>query len=333
MRAVVITEHGAPEVLQVQERPDPTPGAGQVAIEVGAAGVNFADTMARVGLYPDAPKPPVVVGYEVAGTVSALGSGVEGMSEGDRVMAGTRFGGYAERVVANVTDTAPLPDELSFEQGAAIPVNYLTAYLGLVRFGSLQSGERVLVHAAAGGVGIAATQIAKHLGAEVLGTASPGKHDAIRSFGVDQALDYTKPGWEKGLEKVDVVMDAVGGQSFRRSYDLLRAGGRLVAFGASSVMSGEKRNLVTAARAAIRMPRFNLIKQMSASKTVIGLNMLTLWDELGSLEPYMGAIEELLSDGALKPVVAESFAFERAPDAHRYLAQRRNVGKVVLTPR
>jgi len=328
----VITEHGAPEVLKVQERPDPKPGPGQVAIDVAAAGVNFADTMARVGLYPDAPKPPVVVGYEVAGTISALGAGVEGLSVGDRVMAGTRFGGYAERVVAKVADTAPLPEELSFEQGAAIPVNYLTAYLGLMRFGSLQPGERVLVHAAAGGVGIAATQIAKHLGAEVLGTASPGKHDAIRSIGVDHAIDYTQRGWEKGLAKVDVVMDAVGGPSFRRSYDLLRPGGRLVAFGASSVMSGDKRNVVTAARAALRMPRFNLIKQMSASKAVIGLNMLTLWDELGSLEPYMGAIEELLADGALKPVVAESFAFERAPDAHRYLGERRNVGKVVLTP-
>lgn len=332
MRAVVITKAGPPEVLQVQERPDPVAGPGQVAIDVRAAGVNFADTMARVGMYPDAPKLPAVVGYEVAGTVAQLGDGVEGLSVGDRVMAGTRFGGYAERVVANVADTAPLPDELSFEQGAAIPVNYLTAYLGLVRFGSLQSGERVLIHAAGGGVGIAATQIAKHVGAEVLGTASPGKHDAIRSFGVDQAIDYTQPGWEKGLAKVDVVMDAVGGPSFRRSYDLLRPGGRLVAFGASSVMSGDKRNIVTAARAALRMPRFNLIKQMSASKAVIGLNMLTLWDELGSLEPYMGAIEELLAEGALQPVVAESFPFDRAPDAHRFIAERRNVGKVVLTP-
>ena len=328
----MITEHGPPEVLKVEERPDPAPGAGEVAVDVAAAGINFADTMARVGLYPDAPKPPVVVGYEVAGTVSAVGEGVSDVSEGDRVMAGTRFGGYAERVVSRASDTAPLPPSLSFEQGAAIPVNYLTAYLGLIRFGTLQPGERVLIHAAAGGVGIAATQIAKHRGAEVLGTASPQKHDAIRSFGVDQALDYTQDGWEKGLEKVDVVMDAQGGSSFRRSYDLLRAGGRLVAFGAASVMSGEKRNLVTAGRAALRMPRFNLLKQMSASKTVIGLNMLTLWDDHGTLEPYMRAIAELLDEGALDPVVAESFPFDRAPDAHRFIAERRNVSKVVLTP-
>ena len=332
MKAVVITEHGAPEVLKVEERPDPNPGPGQVAIDVAAAGVNFADVMARVGLYPDAPKPPVVVGYEVAGTVRELGEGVEGFGLGDRVMAGTRFGGYAEKVVARTTDVVALPERMSFEQGAAVPVNYLTAYLGLMRFGILEPGDRVLIHAAAGGVGIAATQIAKRYGAEVLGTASPAKHDAIRGFGVDHALDYTKSGWEKGLEKVDLVMDAVGGKSFRRSYGLLRPGGRLVCFGASSVMSGEKRNLVTAARAAVTMPRFNLIKQMSQSKSVIGLNMLTLWDEMGSLEPYLHALEELITDGTIQPVIAKAFSFAQAGEAHRYISERRNVGKVVLTP-
>ena len=332
MKSIVITEHGAPEVLQVQERIDPRPGSGEVAIDVAAAGVNFADVMARVGLYPDAPKPPVVVGYEVAGIVSELGEGAQRFEVGDRVMAGTRFGGYSERVRAKVDDVVRLPEQMSFEEGAAVPVNYLTAYLGLMRFGALRAGERVLIHAAAGGVGIAATQIAKHHGAEVLGTASPQKHDAIRAIGVDHALDYTKPGWDKGLPKVDLVMDAVGGKSFRRSYGLLRPGGRLVCFGASAVMSGEKRNLVAAACAAVTMPRFNLIKQMSQSKSVIGLNMLTLWDEMGSLAPYLHAVEELIADGTIKPVVAKAFTFAQAPEAHRYLSERRNVGKVVLTP-
>lgn len=332
MRSVVITKAGAPEVLQVQERPDPTPGPGQVRVEVGAAGVNFADIMARLGLYPDAPDLPAVVGYEVAGTVAELGEGVEGIAVGDRVMAGTRFGGYSEQVAANVADVAPLPNELSFEEGAAIPVNYLTAYLGLRRFGALEPGENVLLHAAAGGVGIAATQIAKHHGAEVWGSASPGKHDAIRGFGVDHAIDYTQSGWEKSLPPMDVIMDALGGRSFRRSYDLLRAGGRLVCFGAAGVVEGDKRNLIAAGKTALSMPRFNLIKQMSASKTVVGLNMLTLWDELGSLEPFMKSIEGLLADGVLQPVVAKAFPFDQAGEAHRYISERRNIGKVVLTP-
>jgi len=331
MRAVVLTRHGGPDVLQVQERPDPEPGPGQVLIEVEAAGVNFADVMARVGLYPDAPKPPCVVGYEVAGTIAAVGAGVERPVVGDRVLAGTRFNGYAERVVVGARDVAGLPDGLSFEQGAAIPVGYATAWAGLVGYGNLQPGERVLIHAAAGGVGIAATQIAKHHRAEVAGTASPRKHEAIRGFGVDHAIDYTRPGWERDLQPFDVVLDAIGGPSFRRSYDLLRPGGRLVCFGASAVVSGERRNLVAAARTALRMPRFNLIKQMSASKSVIGLNMLTLWDDRGTLEPWMTPLLELMDAGVVRPVVAEAFPFERAGDAHRMLVERRNVGKAVLT--
>jgi NADPH:quinone reductase-like Zn-dependent oxidoreductase len=323
MRAVVITRNGPPEVLQVQERPDPQPSNGQVLIDVRAAGINFADTMARVGLYPDAPKPPSVVGYEVAGTRADTGA---------RVMAGTIFNGYAERVAVNASDVVPLPEKLSFEQGAAIPVNYTTAWQGLLGYGPLGEGDRVLVHAAGGGVGIAATQIAKARGAEVWGTASPGKHDAISGVGVDHPLDYTRSGWEKGLPRFDVVLDAVGGRSFRTSYKLLRPGGRLVAFGASAVMAGETRNLLTAGRAALSMPRFNLIKQMSESKAVIGLNMLTLWKDRGTLEPWIAPLRELMDTGVIVPVVAEAFPFDRAPDAHRFIAERRNVGKVVLTP-
>jgi NADPH:quinone reductase-like Zn-dependent oxidoreductase len=333
VRAVVITKHGPPEVLKVEDRPPPgRPQGDEVLIDVKAAGINFADTMARVGLYPDAPKPPMVVGYEVAGTVAAVGPGVEGISEGDRVMGGTRFGGYAEQVKVKAADVVPLPDDLSFEQGAAIPVNYTTAWAGLVRYGTLRAGERVLIHAAAGGVGIAATQIAKRHGAEVWGTASPGKHAVCREQGVDHPLDYTTAGWEKGVPKMDLVMDAIGGPSFRRSYDLLRPGGRLVAFGASAVMSGEKRNLVTAARAALRMPRFSLIKQMSESKAVIGLNMLTLWDDRGTLKDWIDPLREMLDDGTIKPVVSEAVPFDNAAEAHRAIAERRNVGKVVLVP-
>src|ERR1700754_2810748 len=147
MRAVVITKHGGPEVLQVQERPDPPVGPGEIRIAVKAAGINFADTMARVGLYPDAPKPPCVLGYEVAGEVESTGSGVEGFAIGDRVMAGTRFGGQAELVTVPAAQALPLPDRLSFEQGAAFPVNYGTAYAALTIMGGLRSGDRVLIHA------------------------------------------------------------------------------------------------------------------------------------------------------------------------------------------
>jgi NADPH:quinone reductase-like Zn-dependent oxidoreductase len=203
---------------------------------------------------------------------------------------------------------------------------------GLIGYGSLQRGERVLIHSAGGGVGIAATQIAKRYGAEVYGTASPGKHERIRELGVDRALDYTSKGWEDGLPKFDVIMDAVGGRSFRRGYELLRPGGRLVAFGASAVVSGERRNLVTALRAVAQMPRFNMVKQMSESKTVIGLNMLSLWKDRGTLEPWIAPLRELIADGTVEPVVAGHFSFEEAGAAQNMITERRNVGKVVLVP-
>ncbi len=333
MRAVVITKHGGPGVLQVQERPDPALGPGEVRIDVAAAGINFADVMARMGLYPDAPKTPCVVGYEVAGTILELGEGVEGLSHGQRVVAGTQFGGYASQVAVPASDVIALPDVLSFEQGAAIPVNYATAWAGLIGYGSLQPGERVLVHSAGGGVGIAATQIAKRTGAEVYGTASPGKHARCEEIGVDHAIDYTQSGWERDLPRFDVILDAVGGKSFRTGYDLLAPGGRLVAFGASALVSGQRRNLVTALRTVIRMPRFNMIKQMSESKAVIGLNMLTLWKDRGTLQPWIAPLREMLADGTIKPVVAGDFAFEEAGAAQTMITERRNVGKVVLSPR
>ena len=324
MRAVVLTGTGSYDRLQVQERPDPEPGPGQVRVEVRAAGVNFADHMARQGVYPDAPPTPCVLGYEVAGVVEGTG---------ERVIAGTRFGGYAERVVVGEGDVVPIPEGLSFAQAAAIPVNYATAWAGLIRYGALREGERVLVHAAAGGVGIAATQIARRYGAEVWGTASPAKHDRIRELGVQHPLDYTRKGWEEGLPSFDLIMDALGGASLRRSYRMLRAGGRLVAFGASSITGAEKRDPRKLVREGLPMLRgFNLVDQMSASKTVVGLNVLRLWDEFGTLEPWLAPLTELLGDGTIQPVVAEEVPFDRAGDAHRLLAERRNVGKVVLVP-
>lgn len=334
MRAVVITKRGDPSVLQVRQRPDPPPpGPGQLRVAVRAAGVNFADHLARVGMYPDAPKLPAVVGYEVAGTVEAVGDGIDAGRVGERVVAGTRFGGYAELVNVAASDSVPLPAAMSFEQGAAVPVNYATAWAALHGYGSLRAGERVLVHAAAGGVGIAAVQFAKAAGAQVHGTASPAKHRKLAELGVDQAIDYRRDHWWRGLEPYDLVLDALGGTSLRRSYELLRPGGRLVGYGVSNLQHGEKRSLRAAAPHALAMLRgFNLIDQLSESKAVIGLNMLRLWDDRGTLEPWITPLTEALGDGTIAPVVHAAVPFDEAPEAHRILAARENVGKVVLVP-
>jgi NADPH:quinone reductase-like Zn-dependent oxidoreductase len=295
--------------------------------------------MARVGLYADAPKPPCVVGYEVAGAVESLGDGVEGVRVGDHVLAPTKFGGYAEFAVAPAADTMPLPEGWSFEEGASFPVVYATAYAGLVRYGNLAAGERLLVQAAAGGVGIAATQIGKKLGAEIFGTASASKHDAIRAVGVQHAIDYRANDFAKEVQRItgekaplDLVIDGIGGSSFRRGFKLLRPGGRLVMLGASAVMEGERRNIPKALRTVVTMPRFNPITMMSSSRAAIGINMLRIWQDRGSMMgEYAEPLTAMIADGSIRPVVAEAFPLERGPDAHRYVADRKNVGKVVLT--
>ncbi len=343
MKAVVLTGTGGPEVLQVQERPDPAVGAGQVRIAVRAAGINFADTMARVGLYPDAPKTPCVLGYEIAGEVETVGEGVTDLSVGDRVMAGTRFGGQAELVTVPADQVLPLPERLSFEQGAAFPVNYGTAYAALILMGGLREGDRLLIHAAAGGVGIAATQIARNLGTEIFGTASPAKHEAIRAQGVTHAIDYRNQDFEAEVMRitagggVDLAIDALGPASFRKDYRVLRSGGRLVMFGLSEASKGSGRDIPAAIRSLLAMPLATMpwwksLSMMNENKGVFGLNMLSWWEREGSLDRLTAPLLEDLQAKRLEPVVAESFPFERAGDAHEFIAQRRNVGKVVLFP-
>ena len=342
MRALVITEAGPPEVLKVQERPEPSPGFGEVRIAVKAAGINFADLMARMGLYPDAPKLPAVVGYEFAGEVESLGDGAEGVSVGDRVLGGCRFGGYAERVVVDADQLIPLPEDWSFEEGAALPVNYATAYAGLVRYGALREGERALIHAAAGGVGISATHIAKRIGAEIFGTASASKHDAIRSQGVDHPIDYRNEDFAEAAMRItggvglDLIIDAVGPASFRKGYRILRPGGRIVMYGLSEVQTGDKRDIPAVLRSLARMPLATMpwwksLQMLNENKGVFGLNMLSWWDDEG-LDRVLEPLAAGLAGGDYEPVVAESFPFERAAEAHRFIAERRNVGKVVLTP-
>ena len=343
MRAIVLTAHGGPEVLQVQERPDPSVGPGEVRIVVKAAGINFADTMARVGLYPDAPKPPCVLGYEIAGEVESVGEGVDAHNPGDLVMAGTRFGGNAELVTVPADQALPFPEEWSFEQAAAVPVNYGTAYTALMTMGGLKPGERVLIHAAAGGVGISAVQIARSVGAEIFGTASASKHEAIRAQGVRYAIDYRTQDFAEevrritGGEGLDVIIDATGPTNFRKDYRLLREGGRMVMFGLSEASTGTGRSLPRLMSSLARMPLattpwWKSLATMNENKMVGGLNMLSWWDREGSLDRVIEPLTELLEGGGIDPVVAEAFPFDRAGEAHRYIADRRNIGKVVLVP-
>jgi synaptic vesicle membrane protein VAT-1 len=336
MRQAVIPRHGAPDVFEMRESPTPVPGEGEVRIRVRAAGINFADILARIGLYPDAPKPPVVVGYEVAGVVDAVGAGVTNPYEGDRVVALTRFGGYADYVVVPASQAWRFPDRLSDAEAAAVPVTYLTAAIALYRMAALTSGETVLVHNAGGGLGIAATQLARLRRATVIGTASASKHDALRSFGVEHAIDYRHANVEAEVKRltrgrgVDVILDPIGGRSFGASYRMLAPLGRLVMLGMSS-MSGEKRNAWRVLRSWWEMKAFEPLSLINRNRGVFGLNTGHLWDENRQLQPLMALMMTELSAGRLEPIVSRTFPLERVADAHRFIQARSNVGKVVLT--
>ena len=335
MRAVWIPRPGPPEVLELREGPDPAPKADQVLVRVRASGVNFADVSARLGVYPDAPPPPCVVGYEVAGTVEQVGSEVHNVARGDRVFALTRFGGYADLIAVPAAQVFPMSSAMTFEEGAAIPVNYLTAILMLRTFGNVKEGERVLVHAAAGGVGMAAIQLCRLVGAEVIGTASASKHATLKSLGVKHCIDYRTEDFEEAVKRVtggrgvDMVLDATG--AFRKSYRCLAPLGRLVCFGLSQASSGMGPSRLRALMAVLQLPWFHPISLMNDNKAVIGVNLGHLWDHIGMLRREMLGLIADYDAGRIKPIVSKTFPLADAAKAHRFLQERQNVGKVVLT--
>jgi NADPH:quinone reductase-like Zn-dependent oxidoreductase len=336
MRSVWIPRIGPPEVLEVREVPDVHAGPGEVRIRVGASGVNFADVMARMGLYPDAPKLPCVVGYEVAGTIDEVRAGVAGVAAGDAVIAPTRFNGYAELVVVPARQIVPLPAGMSVIEGAAIPVNYLTAILMLEVLGNVRRGDRVLIHGAAGGVGLAAVQLCRIYGAEIIGTASASKHAALREAGVAHTIDYRTQDFVAETKRwtggrgVDVILDPIGGENLRKSYRALAPLGRLVAFGVSSMAPATSRRVLPALWQLARMPRFGFVRLMNDNHGVLGFNLGHLWDEMDRLHLYLTKILDYAREGRVRPTVARTFPLAEAAAAHAFMQGRENVGKIVL---
>jgi len=336
MKAAVIREHGDPDVFTIEDRPDPEAKPGEVVIRVKAAGVNFADLMARLGLYPDAPKPPIVVGYEVAGDIEKIGEGVSGFSIGQRVFTMTMFGGYAEKVAAPAFTVRIIPEKFTYEQAAAIPVNYLTAYHSLIYMGNLKPHEYVLIHSAAGGVGTAAVQIAGSVGATIIGTASPHKNDYLKQMGVSHIINYREMDFEKEVMRItegrgaDLIMDSLGGDQLMKNYNCLAPAGRLVTFGMFSIVKGDRRSMLRAMREVIKMGRFHPLKLFNANKAIIGVNMNHLATRPDIIGREMDAILNLIAEGRIQPHVDRTFPLQNVADAHRYIHDRKNKGKVIL---
>src|SRR5689334_16398867 len=339
MRAVWLTKAGGPEVLTVRETPDPSPGRGEVRIRVRAAGLNFAEVMARQGLYSDAPKLPCVVGYEVAGEVDAVGDGVDTLSVGQRVLALVRFGGHADVVCVPVAQVVEMPDAMSFEEAAAIPVNYLTAYHMLFRVANVRPGERVLVHMAAGGVGTAVLQLCATVDdLEVFGTASAAKHDVLKAEGCAHPIDYhaTDYAAEVGRltagEGVDIVLDPLGGRDWRKGLKLLRPCGRLVAYGFANLASGQQRRPARLVSQVAGIPLLTPLGLMNHNRTVSGVNIGHLWGQIAILREELQAVLVLWDQGRIKPHIDRTYPFAEAATAHRRILQHQNTGKIVLVP-
>ena len=336
MRALVLTRHGGPERLQVRELPDPSPRTGELRISVQASGLNFADVAARVGLYPAAPKPPCILGYEVAGHVDGLGAGVTSFREGDPVLALTHFGGQAERVCVPQAQCFPLPSGKTLESAAALPVNFLTAHHLLHWAGSIHAGQRLLIHQAAGGVGTAVVQLARLIGAESFGTASAAKHERLRALGLSHPIDYHRQDVAETIQNLAgprplrLALDPIGSESWRHSYQLLAPGGQLLVFGFSGLFQGDRRTVGRVIWGLLRVPRHSALKLMADNRSVGGVDMGGLWESSEVIAPQMQRILELWGQDIVQPLVDRTFPIEEAAEAHRYLQAGKNFGKVVL---
>jgi len=339
MKSIVITKSGGTEVLQIQKKEDPIPTTNEMLIQVKAAGINFADILARKGIYPDAPPIPCVVGYEVSGIVKQIGTDVNESWLGKSVMALTRFGGYSDLVVAPEIQVFEKPEDLTFEQAAAIPVNYLTAYQLLVVMGGLKSNETVLIHNVGGGVGLAALDIAKKIGAVVYGTASAHKHQYLEKRWIDHTIDYRKEDWLKEIGRltngrgVELIIDPLGGQHWKKSYQALRGTGRLGMFGLSNASTGLKMpSRLKLFKTVLQIPWFHPIGMMNANKGVFGVNLGHLWHEPEKVRDWMNEILNGVHERWVHPHVDKIFPFEKVGAAQGYIEARKNIGKVILVP-
>ncbi|HET6977720.1 MAG TPA: NADPH:quinone oxidoreductase family protein [Pyrinomonadaceae bacterium] len=314
MKAVRVKGFGNVDQLELVELPDSEPQPGQVRIRVKASGLNYADVMQREGLYPGGPKPPFIPGVEAAGIVEAGDS----LPAGARVVAIAPNGCHAESVCVYAAACMPIPEAMSFEEAAAFPVQYLTAYHALTTLGRAEPGDTVLVHAAAGGVGTAAIQIAKLLGLRVIGTASSEeKRKRVLELGADDALSYEEFDQKLiGKDPPAVILEAVGGNVFRRSLAILPSLGRLVVYGAASK----------------DVQPIDTLKILFRSQGVLGLHLSAIFERPALLSRSLAVMFEWIAQGKLKMQVGHVLPLAQIAEAHELISSRKSYGKIVLLP-
>ena len=335
MQRVVVRKPGDVSRLEFSPISELKPKSGEVLLRVEASGVNFADLVARMGMYQDAPPFPMGLGYEVSGVVEELGPDVDPNWLGSSVVSLTQFTGYASHVVVPVEWMARRPESMSAAVGAAIPVTGLTAWMMLEVMGRVRSGDRVLVHSAGGGVGLMALDLINRAGATAVGTASAHKHAFLRERGYAQLIDYRTQDYFEVLSQepgFDLVLDPVGGASWAKGMQLLRSGGRLVMFGFSAQSPSQKGSFFTKLDAVRQIPwlKFNPVHLINHNIGVMGVNMARLWDEGDRISEWLTELITLWESGTVRPVIHREVPFKEVREAHRILHDRENIGKVIL---
>lgn len=340
---VVIHESGSYDRLKLETSKAAQPGPGEVAIDVRAIGVNYADVVVRMGLYASAKELvgwPITPGFEVAGVVRATGVGVDDLPVGTRVLAVTLFGGYASDVCVKREYVFAMPDDLDFEQAAAFPSVFLTAYYALHELAHPRAGHHLLVHSAAGGVGSCLVQLGKLAGCEVTGVVGAShKVDTLRELGVDHIIDKSSESLWDRAEAIEpdgyhVILDANGPATLADSYKHLRRTGKLVVYGFATMMprTGGRPNYLKLAVDYFRTPRFNPLDLTNKSNSILAFNLSYLYDEIELLHSFMDDLMTWLHDGKIHPPSVTTYPLERVADAHRDIESGQTVGKLVLIP-
>lgn len=336
MKAFVLRRHGRPGVLRAEEVADPAVGPGQVLVRVEAVGVNYAEVLSRKGLYGWAPKRPYVLGMEAAGRIVATGEGVDPARVGERVMVGAQTGAYAELMAVSAAQALPAPAGWSVEEAAAFPVNWATAWVGLVEMGRMRPTDRVLVSPAGGGVGTAAVQIASRWGCEVLALAgSDAKLERVRALGAATTLNYRREGWRgrlaalAGARGVDLALEMVGGGVFRTVSDALAPFGRVVVSGYAE-LDYTLWNPASWWRAWRGMPRMGLMRMLERSNGMLSTHLGYLLTDPALMARVFGELSAFVARHHLRPQVGHVLPFESAAEAHRLMESRESYGKIVL---
>ena len=339
MRAAVLVKEGKSDVaFEIQDKPIPKAAPNEVCIHVEAFGLNFADVMARRGLYEDAPPKPCIIGYDVVGHIYEVGNDVKDLKVGDKVVALTRFGAYAEYVSTDAQGVVVVPEDIDHGVATALATQFSTAYYCADEMVRLQKGDHVLIQAAAGGVGTGLVQLAKHHGCIVYGTASTSKLDYLRSMGVDHPIDYRKTNFVDAIKKIrgdeglDVVFDSIGGASVKNGYKLLTAGGRMVCYGVADMTTGGRKSILKMLKVATGFGIHSPIGFLQNSKGMIGVNMLQIADHKPTtLKRCMTNVVDYYNKGILKPKVGGSYKIDQLAEAHDLLESRQTIGKIVVS--